>query len=86
MVAQMVKNPPAVWETWVRSLDWENALERKQLPTPVSWPREFHGQKSLAGYSPWGHKESDTTEQLSLSIYSKRYDRDIDTYMDAVAV
>ena len=43
-----------------------------------------NGQKSLAGYSPWGHKESDTTEQLSLSIYTKRYDRDIDTYMDAV--
>ena len=86
MVAQMVKNPPAVWETWVQSLDWEDPLERKQLPTPVSWPREFHGQKSLAGYSPWSHKESDTTEQLSLSIYTKRYDRDIDTYMDAVAV
>ena len=86
MVAQMVKNPPAVWETWVQSLDWEDPLERKQLPTPVSWPREFHGQKSLAGYSPWSHKESDTTEQLSLSIYTKRYDRDTDTYMDAVAV
>ena len=49
-------------------------------------PGDSEGQGSLAGYSPWGHKESDTTEQLSLSIYSKRYDRDIDTYMDAVAV
>ena len=30
--------------------------------TPVCLPREFHGQRSLAGYSPWDHKESDTTE------------------------
>ena len=35
------------------------------LPTLVFWPGEFHGQRSLAGYSPWGHKELDT-EQLSL--------------------
>ena len=36
-----------------------------KLPTLVFWPGEFHGQRSLAGYSPWGRKESDTTEQLS---------------------
>ena len=36
------------------------------LSTPVYWPGEFHGQRSLAGYSPWGLKESDITEQLSL--------------------
>ena len=36
--------------------------------TPVFWPGEFHGQRSLAGYSPWGHKESDMTEGLSLSL------------------
>ena len=35
------------------------------LLTPAFWPGEFHGQRSLVGYSPWGHKESDTTEQLS---------------------
>ena len=34
---------------------------------PVFWPGKFHGQRKLAGYSPWGHKESDTTEQLSLT-------------------
>ena len=39
---------------------------RKWQPTSVFWPGEFHGQRSLAGYSPWGLKESDTTEQLSL--------------------
>ena len=41
---------------------------RERLPTPVFWPREFHEQRSLVGYSPWGHKESDTTEWLSLSF------------------
>ena len=38
-------------------------------PTPVFLPGEFHGQRSLAGYSPLGHKELDMTEQLSLSSY-----------------
>ena len=38
-------------------------------PTPVFLPGEFHGQRSLSGYSPWGHKESDTTEQLTLSLH-----------------
>ena len=38
--------------------------QREWQPTPVSLPGEFHGQKSLAGYSPWGRKESDTTECL----------------------
>ena len=40
---------------------------RKRQPTPVFLPRESHGQGSLAGHSPWGHKESDTIEWLSLS-------------------
>ena len=34
-------------------------------PTPVFFPREFHEQRGLEGYSPWGHKESDTTERLT---------------------
>ena len=38
------------------------------LPTPVFSPGEFHGPRSLAGYSPWGHKESGMTERLSLSL------------------
>ena len=62
----MVKNLPAMWETRVQSLGWEDPLEKVRLPTPV--PGEFHGQRSLAGYSPWGSKESDTTEQLTLSL------------------
>ena len=45
---------------WVRKIPWR----REWLPTLVFLPREFHVQRSLAGFSPWGHKESDTTEQL----------------------
>ena len=37
--------------------------------TPVFLPKESHGQRNLVGYNPWGHKESDTTEQLSLSLH-----------------
>ena len=40
----------------------------KWQPTPVFLPGEFHGQRSLAGYSPWGHKVSDTTEWLTYSL------------------
>ena len=58
---QMVKNLPAMKETWVRSLGWEDPLEREGQPTPVLLPGEFHGQRSLVGYSPWGHKKLDTT-------------------------
>ena len=61
LVAQMVKHLPAMWETWVRSQGWEDPLENGKVPIQVFWPREFHGL-----YSPWGHKESDTIEQLSL--------------------
>ena len=38
---------------------------RRWQPTPVFLPGKFHGQRNLAGYSPWGHKDSDTTERLS---------------------
>ena len=62
LVAQTVKRLPAMWETWVRSLGWEDPWRRKWQPTPVSLPGESHGQRSLVGYSPQGPKESDTTE------------------------
>ena len=41
---------------------------REWPPTPVFFPGEFLGQRSLAGYSPWGHRESDPTEQLTLPL------------------
>ena len=45
-------------DPWVRKIPWRSAWQ----PTPVFLPGEFHGQKSLAGYSPCGHRELDTTE------------------------
>ena len=64
-VAQLVKNLPAMQETWVPSLGWEDPWRRNKLPTPVFWPGEFHGL-----YSRRGRRESDTTERLSLSLFS----------------
>ena len=60
-VAQMVKNLPAVQENWVQPLGWEDPLEKDMATHSVFLPGEFHGQRSLVGYSPWGHKESDMT-------------------------
>ena len=62
MVAQTVKHLPTMQKTWVRSLGREDLLEKE--PIPVLLPGESHGGKSLVGCSPWGRKESDTTEQL----------------------
>ena len=56
LIAQLVKNLPAVQETRVQSLRQEDALEKGMAITPVFLPGESHGQGSLAGYSPWGHK------------------------------
>ena len=54
-------------DTWVRKMPWR----RNWQPTPVFSPGKSHGQRSLVGYSPWGFKESDTTEWLTLS-YKKQ--------------
>ena len=71
----MVKNPPAMQESrrhthgfdpWARKIAWR----REWLPTPVFLPGEFHGQRSLAGYSPWLCKESDMTERLTHTHFS----------------
>ena len=53
----MIKNLPAMQETPVQSLDQEDPLE-KEIATLVFLPGEFHEQRSLAGYSPWGRKET----------------------------
>ena len=61
-VVLVVKNPPANYKRhrfnpWVGKISWR----RNWQPTLVFLPGEFHGQRSLASYSPWDHKESDTT-------------------------
>ena len=65
-MAQLVKNLPAMRETWVRPVGWEDLL-KKGTATSVFWPGEFHGL-----YSAWGCKELDTTEQLALSVFKER--------------
>ena len=62
LMAQMTKNPPTMRETWVGFLGWEDPLEEGMQPAPVFLPGESPWQRSLVGYSPWGHKESDTAE------------------------
>ena len=57
LLAQLVKNLPAMWETWVQSLVLEEPWRRERLPAPAFWPGEVHGL-----YSPWGHKKSDIIE------------------------
>ena len=69
LVAQIVKNLPIMQETQVRFLGKEDSLE-KSIPTPVFLPEKFHGEKSLVGYSTWGCKQSNTTEQLTFSPFS----------------
>ena len=64
-LTQMVKNQPAIQATWVRGLtsgSRRSPGEGNGNPLQCSSLENSHGQKSLAGYSPWGHKESDTTE------------------------
>ena len=57
LVAQVVKNLPAMWETWVQSLGWKDPLEKGKATHSSVLAGEFHGL-----YSPWGRKELDMTE------------------------
>ena len=61
-VAQWLKNLLSVQETWVRSLDQEDPLEKEMATQFSTFAWKFHGQRSLVGYSPQGRKESDTTK------------------------
>ena len=56
------------FDPWVRKIPWK----REWQPTLVLLPGKSHGQRSLAGYSPWGHKESDTTWWLSTCVHFKK--------------
>ena len=66
LVAQTVKPLSTMRETWVRSLVWEDSLEKERQPTPVFLPLEILWMEELgAGYYPWGRNDSDMTEQLN---------------------
>ena len=59
---QLVKNLPAMQETWVQSLGCEVPLKKEMATHSSILAWKIHGQMSLAGYSPWGYRVSDTTE------------------------
>ena len=68
-MAQMVENSPAVWETQVRSLGCEGSLEKEMATHSgiLAWKTPWTEEPGGLHYSPWGCKESDTTEQLTLT-------------------
>ena len=73
---------PTMWETWVRSLGQEDPLE-ESMATPVFLPGEFHGQRSLVGYSPWGREEldmSDLTQHKTENNHTYRHLLEEDTW------
>ena len=57
------------FEPWLGKIPWRG----KWKPTPVFLPGKFHGQRSLVGYSPWGHNESDTTEHTRVHTHTHTY-------------
>ena len=74
----MVKNLPAMRETWVLSLVWEDPLEEGMATLQYSCLKNPSRQRSLTGYSPWGRKELDMTERLStFGINSVQFSRSV---------
>ena len=69
LVPQTVKNLPAVQEAQVRYLGWEDSMEKGMVTYSSILPREFHGQRSLAGYSSWCPIQLHMTELLRLSLF-----------------
>ena len=74
----MVKNSPAkagdITDT-VRALSWEGPLEERMQSFPVFFPEESHAQRSLVGYSPWGHRGSDGRKQWSTHTMEMMLDK-----------
>ena len=71
----VVKHLPTMWETQFQSLGGKIPWRRKWHPIPVFLPGKSHGWRSLVGYSPWGCKESDTTERLHFVKERKKKSR-----------
>ena len=63
----------SVFHPWVRKIPWR----REWQPTPVFLPGKPHGQRSLTGYSPWGHKELDTADRRTLSLFTLWMNHDL---------
>ena len=71
-MAQTVKCLSTMWEIQVQSLVWQDPLEKEMAIHSSTLPGKSHGQGSLVGCSPWGHKELDTTERLHFHFSLKR--------------
>ena len=74
-MTQMAKNLPAMQETWLWSLGWEDPLEKgmatllaMENASILAW--RIPKDRCLVGYSPWGHQESDATEGLSTKTHN----------------
>ena len=69
-MAQTVKRLPTMQETWVRSLGWEDPLEKETAThsSILAWKIPW---RSMVGYSPWGRRESDMTEQLQFQFQTQ---------------
>ena len=67
LVAQLEKNPPAMWQIWIQPLGWEDPQEKGTATHSSILPGEFHG------CATWSYKESDTTEWLSLLLFLNSY-------------
>ena len=73
-VAQTVKNLPAVQETGVQSLGLEDPLEKGMATHSIILAWRIPWTEEPGGYNPWGHKELDTTERLTLSLFEKTWE------------
>ena len=71
LVAQLVKNPPAMWETWVQSVGWEDPLEKEMATHSSILAWRIPWTEDLGGLQSTGCKESDTTEQLHFHFHFK---------------
>ena len=67
-MAQTLKKVPGMQETWFQCPSQEGPLEKAMATHSVFLSGVFHGQRSLEGYSPWGRRESDIAERLTLSL------------------
>ena len=76
-MARVVRNLPTKQETWIWSLVGKIPWSRKWQPTPIFLTGKSHAYSSLVGYSPWGHKESDRTEQLSMPVFTSNQDESL---------
>ena len=74
VMAQLLKNLPAMQETWVQFLGWEDPLEKGMATHSSILAWESHGQRSLAGYSSWDPKELDMTEWLSTAQLKGKFE------------